>query len=309
MSKLIIFSILKENLFYRLEYGQSKNQFEYFRIAIGCFSLLFFIFFLFDYNLLLSSTGLITWEVSSANSYSFEPSFYKLSNFLGIEGNALQNLTIVLYLICLISIVAGRFVQITAFAAIIIFRIFCIQLAPFVHGVELYQSVFLLFLIIFPSGISQSGKKINSDNNSNKSQQYAIRGLQWFLIFTYTSAGYHKALMPQWYNGEIIYAVISDPNYRFLEFPTNLSSYIYITLGVLTLVVELGYSVLLLIPYLRSILLISIVMMHLFICSFMSLIPFGLLLASANIALWYPLIIADFKKITNNHEKFNTNFP
>ena len=309
MSKIILSSILKENLFYQIEYGQSKNQFEYFRIAIGCFSLLFFIFFLLDYNLLLSSTGLITWEVSNANSYSFEPSFYKLSNFLGIEGNAVQNFAIALYMICLLSIIAGRFVQITAFVAFIIFRIFCIQLVPFVHGVELYQSVFLLFLIIFPSGISNTGKKVNSNNNTNKSQQYAIRGLQWFLIFTYTSAGYHKSLMPQWYNGEMIYSVISDPNYQFLEFPTNLPSYIYIILGVSTLVVEFGYSIFLLIPYLRSFLVVSVVMMHLFICLFMSLIPFGLLLASANIVLWYPLIVADLKKIIKNHEKLNANFP
>jgi hypothetical protein len=307
MSKNIISNILKENFFYGLEFGQAKNQFEYFRITIGCLSLLFFIFYLLDYDLLLSSTGLITWEVSNANSYSFEPSFYKLSTFFGIKGNAVQNFAIVVYIICLLSIIAGRFVQLTAFVAFIIFRIFCIQLVPFVHGVELYQSVFLLFLIVFPSGISRTGKKINTSSNENKSQQYAIRGLQWFLIFTYTSAGYHKALMPQWYNGEMIYVVISDPNYRLLQFPTNLPSYIYIALGISTLVFEFGYSILLLIPYLRSILLVSVVMMHLFICLFMSLIPFGLLLASANIVLWYPLVLADFKKITTHHEKFNAN--
>lgn len=308
MSKNFISSLLKENFFYRLDYGQAKNQFGYFRIMTGCLSILFFFFFLLDYNLLLSSTGLVTWEVSNANTFSFEPSFYKLSDFFGIKGNAVQNSAIALYLICLLSIVAGRFVQIAALIAFIIFRTFCIQLVPYVHGVELYQSVFLLFLVIVPSGIARNEGKENIKSNIVKSQQYAVRGLQWFLIFTYTSAGYHKALMPQWYNGEMIYAVISDPNYRLIGFPVNLPSYIYTTLGVSTLVVESGYFILLLIPYLRSILLISVVLMHLFIAAFMALIPFGLLLAGANIVLWYPLIAADFKKIIRKHEKLSINF-
>lgn len=290
---------VKDNIFYKIDYAQSKYQFEVFRILISVYSLVSFTFYLFDYNLLLSPDGLISWEVTDAYSYWFEPTLFKISNYLQIGQNTILNSAILLYYMSLISLVLGYRVRIAALVAFVLFKILLIQLMPFVHGVELYQTVCLLFLIVFPSGLKLG--LFNSKETDEKllNQKYGIRGLQLYMIFTYFSAGYHKAMMPSWYNGEMFFMAISDPNYLLFEFPTNLPYWVYSIFGILTIILEIGYSIFLLFAFLRSFLIINIIGMHLMIVLFMSLVPFGLLLASINFVLWYPLLFKDLKTIRN----------
>ena len=290
---------LKDNIFYNIDYGQTKYQFEIFRIAICLFSLISFTFYLIDYNFFLSPDGLVSWEATDAYSNWFEPTLFKLSKYLHIQQSLILNSAILLYYFSFVTILFGYFIRIAAIIAFVLFKMFLIQLLPYVHGVELYQTVFLLFLIVIPSGFKFS--LVNSKETPAKllSQKYGIRGLQLYLIFTYFSAGLHKAIMPAWYNGEMFFMAISDPNYALFKFPTDLHYSIYAVIGILTLIIEMGYSIFLLFRWFRSFLILSIIGMHLAICFFMSLVPFGFLLALINLVLWYPLLLKDVKIIRN----------
>ncbi len=292
-------ALLKENIFFAIDYGQKAYQFEVFRIAICLFSIGSFTFYLIDYNFFLSPDGLVSWEVTDAYSNWFEPTLFKISNYLNLAQSVILNSAIVLYYTCFVAILLGYFIRVAAIIAFILFKIFLIQLLPYVHGVELYQTVFLLFLIVIPSGFKFSLSSSKETPEKLRCQKYGIRGLQLYLIFTYLSAGFHKALMPSWYNGEMFFMAISDPNYVLFKFPTDLHYAVYAVFGILTLIVEIGYSIFLLFPGFRSFLIFGIVGMHLTICFFMSLVPFGCLLALINMVLWYPLLLQDTKIIRN----------
>ena len=160
-------------------------------------------------------------------------------------------------------------------------------------------------LCIFPSGYFLSLKPKKSNDTLINQQQIGIRGIQIYLAVTYLSAGLGKAKMASWLNGEFLFLSLSDPNYQLFQFPTDFHYAFYMLMGIFVIITEMFYFLLILIPYVRTILLVSIVSMHLFIALFMGLIPFGVLLALVNIIVWYPLIVKDFenlRKLIRPHE-------
>lgn len=291
--------ILNGNVFYNLDYGQSKFQFEYFRIFISLFSIINFLALLFDHVIFLDPDGLISWEVTNASAFWFEPHLQKISNFINIDSRAVLAIFSLSYLTVLIFLLLGLFTRITSILCFIFFNIFSILLYPYQYGVDLYQTVFLLILCIFPSGynISVSKKPRVLSLKLENQQQIGIRAIQLYLCLTYLSAGLGKAKMDSWYDGKFIFLSLSDPSYRLIEFPLDVHYSVFIFLGISVIFLELLYFILVLIPYFRTALIVGISLMHVFIAVFMGLIPFGLLLCFVNIIVWYPLIITDLKKV------------
>lgn len=291
--------VVADNLFYNLDYSFSPFQFKYFRIIIAFYSLLSFISYIIDYDIFLSSTGLISWEVTDASAYWFEPHLLKLSNFLSINKDYVLICFSTLNLTTLFLLMIGVYTRLTSILCFAFHLIFSVILHPYQYGVDLYHTVFLLFLTIFPSGFSKCRFKNNKIINIKleNQQKIGIRTIQLYLCLTYFSAGFGKSKMDSWYNGEFIFLSLSDSNYHFLNFPLDINYNIFLLLGIFVIIIESLYFIFICIPYLRTILIISISLMHLFISFFMGLFPFGILLFAVNIVSWYPLLIIDFKKI------------
>lgn len=289
--------LLRHNIFVFIEYGQSKKQFEYFRIVISLFSLFNFVLFLVDYKTFLLPDGIINWEVTNANSFWFELHLLKISNLLNVDSRVILYTISVIYIVALSLLALGIFTRLSSIIAFSIFLIFSIQLYPFLYGVDLYQSVFLLILCTFPSGYSVSLKPKIADTKIHDRQKIGIRGIQLYLALTYFSAGFGKIKMDSWFNGKFFFLSLTDPNYQLISFPKNLPYYFYVFFGILVVICELTYFILILVPYIRTLLLFVLITMHLFIALFMGLVPFGLLLILINIVSWYPLILKDAKSI------------
>lgn len=288
--------LFAKGIFNNLEYSQSIHQFEYFRIGVSIFSLISFFFFLIDYDILLAPGGVVNWEISNANVFWFEPHLAKIALLCNLPEEFIFFLFLASYLFTLLCLFLGIYTRINSFFAFLLFMILSYQIEPYLYGVELYQSVFLLFLFIFPSGYSKSiFRKVLSEQTS-EIQKIGMRGLQFYLCITYFSAGIGKYNMQSWFNGEFLFLSISDPNYQLLHFPDYLPSIIYKILGITVVTVELGYAFFILVPIIRSLLLFCIIIMHLFIGLFMGLIPFASLLIFANIVCWYPIVLEDIKK-------------
>lgn len=296
---------IRANIFANLKYGYADSQFEYFRIGIALFSIFNFGLFLIDYDVFLANTGMINWEVTNANSYWFEPHLQKLTRY--ISPSFLVYIGSLIYLSSLMFLVFGIQTRLAAIVSFFCFLVFSVQLFPYLYGVDLYQSVFLLFLCIFPSGYSKTLFIRKNQNDVGQDQQIAIRTIQIYLMITYFSAGLGKIQMPSWLNGEFLYLSISDPTYQLIPFPDLFESQFYVISGCMVVLMELLYPLLMLIPIIRSILLISIVGMHLFILLFMGLIPFGALLIIANLIAWYPLFLSDYRSIfkLKHHENYS----
>lgn len=296
--------LLKENIFCFLEYGQSKKQFEYFRIAIALFSLFNFGSFLYDYEVFVDPDGIINWEVTQASSFWFDPHPARLSNWLNMSYQNFNMLAICLYVGSLVMLALGIFTRVSSLVAFFFFLVFSLSLYPFLYGVDLYQSVFLLFLTIFPSGYALSLKPKKSDDKILNQQKIAIRSIQIYLALTYFSAGFGKFKMDSWFNGEFLYLSLSDPTYQLLSFTQDIHYGFYVFSGILVIFIEMFYFLLILIPYVRVFLVFAIVGMHLFIALFMGLIPFGVLLMIVNLVVWYPLILIDLKKIFKIYKRY-----
>ncbi len=296
--------LLKENIFCYLDYGQSKYQFEYFRIAIALFSLFNFGAFLYDYEVFVSPNGIINWEVTKASSFWFDPHPARLANWLNMSHETFNIVAICLYVGSLVLLALGVFTRVSSLLAFFFFLVFSLSLYPFLYGVDLYQSVFLLFLTIFPSGYALSLTSKKSDDKILNQQKIAVRGIQIYLALTYFSAGFGKFNMDSWFNGEFLYLSLSDPTYQLLSFTYNVHYGFYVFSGILVVFIEMFYCMLVLIPYVRTVLIITIVGMHLFIALFMGLIPFGVLLMMVNLVVWYPVILTDLKKLLKIYKRY-----
>ena len=286
---------IKANIFAYPNYGYAKSQFEYYRIALSIFSIFNFFLFIIDYDVLLSANGMINWEVTSANSFWFEPHLQKLTNIF--NPNLLLYSSSFIYISSLIFLALGIKTRLMAILAFACFLLFSVHLHPYLYGVDLYQSVFLFFLCIFPSGYSKTIFSKSSKIDVTSEQQIAMRAVQIYLMITYFSAGLGKIQMPSWLNGEFLFLSISDPTYQLIPFPDNLGYLFFVISGCFVVFIELLYPLLVLIPYIRSFLIINIIGMHLFILLFMGLVPFGTLLIIMNLIAWYPLIIKDYRSI------------
>lgn len=294
-------STKKYNFLPNKNYSYTEGQFEILRIGIALFSIFNFLLFCVDYNFFLAPDGIVSWEVSNASTFWFEPHLLKISSFLAVSELAVLNVSITLYLASLILLALGVYPRLAAISSLSFFLIFSSQLYPFLYGVELYQNVLLLFLCIFPSGYKYSLQSLKLNDSIIDIQRIGIRTIQLYLGLTYLSAGLGKAQMKSWLNGEFLFLSLSDPTYQFFLFPTDLPIQVYTCLGILVVALEACYILLVLIPMVRSILILSIVGMHIFIAFFMGLFPFGMLLALVNIIVWYPILFEDFyrlKKIT-----------
>jgi hypothetical protein len=266
-------------------------------VLVAIFSIFNFSFFLLDYSTFLTPDGLVNWEVTNANSFWYEPHFLKLQEFLKVDGSLLLLLFSSLYISCLLLLALGLYTRITSIFAFGLFLFFSTELYPFLYGVDLYQSFFLLLLCFFPGGYQLSVRPKKLNEQVIERQKIAMRGIQLYLVITYFSAGFGKVQMPSWLNGKFLFLAVSDPNYQLVHFPSTLPGSVYTFFGVTVVCCELLYFILILIPYVRSILLILIVGMHLFIAVFMGLVPFGVLLAGINIIVWHPLFLTDLKNL------------
>ncbi|WP_257668143.1 hypothetical protein [Parapedobacter tibetensis] len=285
----------RAHIFANLNYGYAQHQFEYFRIAIAAFSIFNFCLFLVDFDVLLAANGMINWEVTRANAFWFEPHLYKLGT--GATANILLYGAIFCYIASLISLGLGFRTRLMAMLAFGCFLLFSVHLNPYLYGVDLYQSVFLFFLCIFPSGHSLALPRRQHSAALLGHQQIALRTVQIYLMITYFSAGFGKVQMPSWLNGEFLFLSLSDPTYQFVKLPTDLHYLWYVLSGCLVVCIELLYPLLIFIPYVRIFLLLSIIGMHAVIAIFMGLVPFGTLLILVNVVIWYPLLLQDYRGI------------
>ena len=290
--------LIKENVFYKLEYNQSLGQLDVFRIGVALFSLISMLVLLIDYPLVLAPNGLMNWEVTNANCFWFEPHPYKISKLFNLSDSVVIVTCIGAYLAALIGLIIGVWVRLCAIFALILFVTLTNVMAPYCFGVDVYQTVCLFYLCISPIGYhyALSPKKIS--DKIIKLQQIAMRGIQFYLIITYLSAGVEKGLMSSWWNGEFIYFVLSDPTILTTHaIPTNWHYLVYAFLGSSVVILESTYFLCVWIPYIRTISIVSIIVMHIFIGIYMELLSFGILLTLLNIVCWYPVLIEDFKKI------------
>jgi hypothetical protein len=297
-------TLIKYNIFYNISSHYTVKQIDVFRIAVSSFALLSIISLLMDYKLLFAPNSLINWEVSNASSFWFEVHPAKIAQWLSIEPNTVGISLILLYIAGLLFLLVGIWTRFAAILTLCCFVSLTTVISTYGYGVDVYQTVALFLLCLFPTGYTLSIMPKKEYKDLAEIRKISIRVLQLYLSLTYLSAGVEKGLMANWWNGKFIFFLVNDPTVVTWKIvPIDYPSYFYAILGIMVVFIESLYVFLVWIPKLRSILLLSIVFMHLFIGFVMGLHFFGLLLIILNIVCWYPAFIHDFKKIRKNDTK------
>ena len=296
--------ILKQNLLYRSDYNYSENQVEIFRICLAIYALFSIITLLFDYHLLFAPDAFINWEVSNANAFWFELHPQKIVDFLHTDPENTIFWILMLYISALLALLIGIWTRLAAIIALVLFVCLSNVLASYGYGVDVYMTVSLFFLTLFPTGYALSFRPRSPYLNIATVRQISIRALQVYLSITYTSAGFEKAMMPTWWNGKFIYLMLSDPTVMTHNIvPLDWHYAFYATLGICVVFIESVYFIAVWIPITRSFIILSIIVMHIFISFCMGMPFFGFLLVLLNLVAWYPAILIDLHKIKSYAKK------
>lgn len=109
------------------------------------------------------------------------------------------------------------------------------------------------------------------------------------LCCIYFFAGLGKAYGPTWWNGEAIWKAMQQPfgeSYLQIPLSTYRFEWLWILLGILTLLIELGYPLALIKKSFRPFIINGIILMHIGIALFMGLVHFALLMIWYNLCAW-----------------------
>lgn len=299
MKQIKIF--LKDNVFYNITYCYSTNQLEVFRILVSLFAIISMVTLVLDYDVFFAPNGIVNWEVSNANALWFECHPQKIADFLNLPAQSIMITILTLYFLGLMGLLIGVLPRLSAIICLLTFTLITNVMSSFAFGVDIYQSVCLFFLTLFPTGYSLSLVKKNIYPQLNAVKQICVRMLQLYLIITYISAGFEKALMLNWWNGRFIYFLSNDPTIMTTNFfPKDQYILFYAFFGIIVVLIESLYFVFVWFKKTRLFVVMIIISMHLFIALFLDLLFFGLLLIILNVVCWYPAIFADLKLKKND---------
>jgi len=288
--------LLKENFFYKLDFYYSRPQLEVFRIVIAAFAIVNFGTMFLDYDVLLAPNGLISWEVTNANSFWFEMHPQKIAEFLQVSPDVVMLTLSSIYGYSLVLLLLGIWPNVAAFVSLICYTMITDVITPYAYGMDVYQSVFLFFLCFFPVGYGFSLIRKHPKENLKVVQQLSVRALQIYLIITYLSAGFEKAVMSGWWNGKFIFFLVNDPTIVTSSLiPKDEGAWLYMFFGLTVILAESLYFILIWIKGLRLWIFLAVISIHIFIALFMDLFFFGVLLTLVNIVCWYPAILSDLK--------------
>ncbi|MEE1945591.1 hypothetical protein VRU48_10785 [Pedobacter sp. KR3-3] len=289
-------SVLKENVFYNISYCYNTNQLEIFRILVALFAIVSMFTLVLDYDVFFAPNGIVNWEVSNANALWFEGHPQKIADLLNLPPQAVMVTILTVYFLALTTLLLGIWTRLSAIVCLVTFTLITNVMSSFAFGVDIYQSVCFFFLTLFPTGYSLSLIKKENYPKLNELKQICIRVLQLYLIITYISAGFEKALMPNWWNGRFIYFLSNDPTIMTTNFfPKDQNILFYAFFGIMVVFIESLYFMLVWFKKTRLYIVLIIISMHLFIALFMDLLFFGVLLIILNVVCWYPVIFEDLK--------------
>lgn len=261
-----------------------------FRLLISGFTIFQAIFWYPDWKLFFGKEGWVQWEISKAFTKSWSlhiEDIYVPFEKIGINENLFINLFWAIYIISACGLFIGWFTRLWAILTWVCHYILMSSLPNFVYGVDIFLHLSLFYLMVMP--VAKAGSidlflgRVNS--KPTWSSTLAIRVLQIHLCLAYFSAGYEKMLYANWWEGDVLWRALVQPDFRQFDFHWIVDyPWIVIILSVFTMFIETFYFVGMWIPKLRVFWLISMIGLHIGIGIFIGLYLFGLIMISLSIS-------------------------
>jgi len=281
--------------YFKREYSEASFLL-FFRVMIGLVAIIEILSLKGDLFLLFSQANTLMPQELMYMETGVFGYLYPMSLFLKENGlfDFFYQFILSAYLVSLLFLVIGFLTRFSALFTLILQLIIFKSFAQFNYGYDQFVTMSLFYCFIFPVG-----KYHSCDNLIFKKKNVEIffnyqTVLQIHLCIAYFFSGLAKALDSGWWNGKSVWnALVSiDSNY----YPVPI---IYIVGGILTVLLELSYPILVNFKKTRKIILAAMVLMHLFIALMMELYAFSIIMIVWNVAAFGEL---DLVKEKRNHK-------
>jgi CubicO group peptidase (beta-lactamase class C family) len=226
------------------------------------------------------SRGIIPWELTDLLRDPWVPGLPTLARALlplGLGEHAAITLLLAVYAGTLLSLALGIYPRASAFLAWGLHLSLVTSAFASYYGVDQLANTFLFYLFVFPSGRAwRFASRPASSRREETIPVGCLRVIQIHLCVIYLAAGLDKAMGSQWWSGEAIWQTVSQPAFSTFDL-SWLARHPWIPMlaGWGTLVVEIGYALLVWPRRTRKVWCIATIGLHLGTGLFMGLVFFS----------------------------------
>ncbi len=284
------FQTIKRDLYSFFNDPISPKPLGIFRILIAGFALLQVGFWYPDWLSFMGKEGWIQWEISKALNLGWHihiQDVHELFKHLGFSPDQTVEVFFWIYVIAAFGLLIGWFTRVWAILAWFCHYILMSSIPTFVYGVDIFLQISLFYLMIMPVAKAYSLDLFQGRVSAEASwgATLSLRVLQIHLCLVYLSAGYEKMRYAEWWDGNVLWRSLVQPDFRQFDF-SWLAWYPWIAkiLSWFTMIIEAAYCIGMWIPRVRVFWLLSIVSLHLGIGLFLGLRLFALIMILLTIA-------------------------
>lgn len=276
---------LKINLF-SLFHSENNNleYLSFFRICVGLIAVFEIISLHSDLNIFFSEkNAIIPQELNYIFTEYFEylNPFYNFLKKYELTEFFYSNI-INIYITFLFFLVFGFLTRITALLLIFIQLLVFKSFVLFNYGYDHFLTTSFFYCLIFPVGNIHSIDSIFFKKTINITFNY-FKVIRIHLILIYFFAGLAKIISLSWWNGIAIWRSLSTIYDDYFK----ISPYILTIIGIITIIMETFYPLLINFKKTRKFTLFMTIAMHLGIAIFLNLPFFALLMIVWNITAYY----------------------
>jgi len=274
-----------------------------FRVLIAGFALLQAALWYPDWHAFFGEEGWIQWEISKALNEGWRIHMYHVHSVfkhLGLSASHTVEVFFWLYVSSAIGLLLGWFTRVWAILTWALHYVLLSTITTFVYGVDIFLHISMFYLMVMPAGkaLSLDVRQGRVSSEPSWSVTLSIRVLQIHMCLAYLSAGFEKMLAADWWNGNVLWRSLVQPEFRQYDL-IFLADYPWIAkiLSWFTMIIETGYFIGMYIPKVRVLWLTGIIMLHLGIGMFLGLWLFGLIMILLSISAFGYYAWQDLKEM------------
>jgi hypothetical protein len=275
--------------YFKQSESESYDYLAFFRICIGSIAIFDLLSVFIDLDLFFSSDKTI---IPQGLAYLYSDTFnyvHPIFESLKEWGLLEEFYTFApwVYLLSLVFLITGFFPRFAAILSLLLQLIIFKSFEIYNNGYDHFLTFSLFYCVIFPVGKSFSIKTIFFKKNEDAGYRFNYRrALQIHLYIAYFFAGLPKFLTDEWWNGKSIWKAFFSIHSDHIVIP----SFIFVALGIGTILLELFYPLLMNIKKTQKITLYLIISMHFGIAIFIKLYSFAAIMIALNLTAHYHLI-------------------
>lgn len=239
---------------------------------------------------LFGQRGLIQWAISDTRTSPWLPRFSALaevSRGLGLSEDHCVQGVYLLYMLGLAGLLLGWRTRLSALAAWFAHVTLLNSANMVTYGVESFGHISLFYCMVLPVGsaLSLDRRAGRASDAPSAMATLSLRVLQLHLCAVYLASGVDKAVGQQWQSGEALWRALMQPQYGQFDF-SWLASVPWLTKLATwgTLVIEIGYALLIWPRQTRALWVLATLGLHLGIALFMGLWTFSAIMSTMTFA-------------------------